>query len=89
MVGDVEPGSIVYYGTDDDMTCLVVANYRTTRYRHSAGGGLEAFQAPTLLLYGCMGEPGEWGQGRLFEATLGELDTVSIFMEPEALSVRR
>ena len=27
LVGDVEPGSIVYWGIDDDMTSLVLANF--------------------------------------------------------------
>lgn len=92
IVGDVEPGSIVRYGVDDDMTCLVVANFRSEIYVGEGNGGIRTKEVPTLLLYGCFcDEPGPFDanrdqrpyeEGRLMTATFGELDTVSVLLEP-------
>jgi len=93
LVSDVEPGSIVRYGTDDDMTCLVVGNFRSEIYVGDGKGGIVTKEVPTLLLYGCfcdeetdiLGRPTggrPYEEGRLMTATFGELDTVSIVMEP-------
>ena len=77
LVGDVEPGSVTLFGIDDDMTVLVLGNYRKDIL---TGEGKK--NVPALLMYGCFNEPGTWGEGRVFEQTYGELDTVSILLEP-------
>ena len=87
IVGDVEPGSIIRYGIDDDMTCLVVGNFES---EINTGEGKKL--VPTLLLYGCFcDEPGEFDankhlrpyeEGKLMTATFGVMDTISVLMEP-------
>jgi len=74
------------------MTCLVVGNFRSVCYRGDGKGGVVPYEAPTLLLFGCFCDPpGEFDadrdqrpyeEGRLMTATFGELDTISIVMEP-------
>jgi hypothetical protein len=90
VVGDVEPGSIVRFGIDDDMTCLVVGNFVSEIHVIDAAGDIAARPRRTLLLYGCFcDEPDEFDapgrpyeEGRLMTQTFGDLDTVSVLLEP-------
>lgn len=87
VVGDVEPGSIVRFGIEDDMTCLVIANFES---EFNTGEGKKP--ARTLVMFGCFcDEPGPFDanrhlrpyeEGRLLTQQFGILDTVAILMEP-------
>jgi hypothetical protein len=77
VVGDVEPGSVIRTGVDDDMTCLVIANFES---EFTTGEGKKPAQ--TLLLFGCFCDEPGWETGRLFEQQFGVLDTVAIVLEP-------
>jgi hypothetical protein len=90
LAADVEPGSIVLYGIDDDMTCLVVANFISEIYVGDGNGGVKTVPKRTLLLYGCFCEEPDkfsalkrpYEEGRLMTATFGDLDTVAVLLEP-------
>jgi hypothetical protein len=79
VVGDVEPGSIVRFGIDDDMTVLVVANFKS-------GSGKKPTQ--TLVMFGCFCDEPErrdmrpYEEGRLMTHQFGVLDTISVVFEP-------
>lgn len=76
-VTDIEPGSIVRFGTDDDVTALVIANYPSTI---RTGAGPKAMQH--LVYYGCLNEAGTWGEAALFQQDHGLTDTVTVVMAP-------
>ena len=79
VVGDVEPGSIIRFGIDHDMTCLVLANFGSETITPASNTKL----AQTLLMFGCFcDEPGSWERGRLFSHQFGVLDTVAVVIEP-------
>ncbi len=88
VVGDVEPGSIVRFGIDDDMTCIVIANFES-----EFNTGESKKPARTLVMFGCFcdeetdgfGRPTgnrPYEEGKLMSHMFGVLDTVSIVLEP-------
>ena len=87
-VSDVEPGSIIRFGVDDDMTCLVIANFAS---EFNTGEGKKP--ARTLYLFGCfcdedtdmLGRPTgnrPYEQERLMTQQFALKETVSVLLEP-------
>jgi|SRR5581483_530421 len=72
-VGEVEPGMVVRFGIDDDMTCLVLANFADSfNDKHDT-------PARNLLYFGCMSEePHAWEHNRLMSQLHNLTDSVSV-----------
>lgn len=90
-VAEVQPGSIVRLGIDDDMTVLVVANYPSVNYFSDGKGGVVTKPAQRLVYFGCFyDEPGPydcggrpWEEGRLFHQDHDLKDTLTVILTPE------
>jgi hypothetical protein len=77
-VDQVRPGSIVYFGVDDDMTMLVVANYLVKYMRPDCD--VVDRQCRVLVYYGCFCEPGNHEYGRLMTCSHGLKETIAVVM---------
>ena len=93
LVEHVEPGSIIAWGVDADMTSLVLGNFLTDVYVGDGKGGTKTERRRTLLLYGCfceadvdlLGRPTNkrpYEEGRLMTQTFNDRESVAVLLEP-------
>lgn len=78
-VSDVKPGTVVRFGLDHDSSVIVLANFQS---HYTTGNG--RVEARTLLYYGCMCEPGEWEDGRLFSQDHNLNELITVVFEPNS-----
>lgn len=76
-VSDVGPGSIVFFGIDDDMTCLLIANFEDT---YIDGNGRQPCRH---LVYLGMAPPGNYEHEKLIHQICSFSDTISVLVFAE------
>ena len=77
-VDQIRPGSIVHFGTDDDMTVLVVANYLVQHMRPDCN--VIDRENRVLVYYGCFCAPGDYEYDRLMTCSHGLKETIAVVM---------
>jgi|SRR5579871_1470783 len=89
LVQYIEPGTIIAWGTDDDMISMVIANYPSRMQTRFNG----VHDARTLVLFGCfcgedtdfLGRPTgkrPYEEGRLFVQEFALTESVAVLLEP-------
>ena len=77
-VTDIQPGTIVRFGIDDDMVVLVVANFAS--HIHTGEGDKPSRH---LVFYGCMcEEPGAYEEGRLMHQDFLLKESLTVLLPP-------
>jgi hypothetical protein len=82
-IADIEPGSIVRFGIDDDMTCLVIANHPTTILVGDGEGGTRSKRMRKLVMFGCFCDStGSYEHDRILTQDFGLSETVTVVLAP-------
>lgn len=82
-VTSIQPGSIVRFGIDDDMTVLVVANFPSTILVGDINVCQTALPRRRLVYFGCFCDsPDSWERARLFHQDHDPKDTLTVLFPP-------